>query len=258
MAALLCTVVLMTHEKETPESLIIGLKKSPPSKRWQKAFELSNEINRHPERRQSDSVSREMTEVLRDDTNFDAKTRSYMALALSRDPSEEALSALRKALGDRDEEVRVHAIWALGLAGKTDSAFAIEKKLADESPEVRKTAAYALGVLGSSASLPALKNSLQDPIADVRWNTALALARLGNAEGYDILLSMLEREHLAKEMNMDETQIESVMVNAMRGLVLIPKPESIKILRSISKGDRNLRVRQACLESLKQLETIHS
>ncbi len=257
MAALLCTVVLMTHEKETPESLIVALKKSAPSKRWQKAFELSNEINRHPGQ-QSGSVSREMVEVLRGSDDFDAKTRSYMALALSHDPSQEAFSALKDALKDPEEEVRVHAIWSLGLAGKTEAADAIEKELTDGSSEVRKTAAYVLGGLGYSVSVPALERALEDPVADVRWNAALALARLGNAKGYDILLSMLEREKLSKEMNLDETQIESVMVNAMRGLALIPKPESIKILRTISKGDRNLRVRQASLDSLKQLEKIHS
>ena len=117
---------------------------------------------------------------------------------------------------------------------------------------------YVLGALRSSGSLTTLVRTLADPVADVRWNAALALARLGNSEGHDILLSMLERDQLSREMNLDETQIESVMVNAIRGLTLIPKAESIKILRTLSRGDRNLRVRQASLDSLKQMETIHS
>ena len=258
MAALMCTVVLMTHEKETPETLIAALKKSPPSKRWQKAFELSNELNRDTKNPPSETVSREMLSVLRDAENFDPKTRSYMALALSHDPSEEVYSALVSALDDSEEEVRVHTLWSLGLSGKTDAAPLIQKRLADDSSEVRKTAAYVLGALRVTAAEPALKLALADPIADVRWNAALALARLGNSDGYDILLSMLERERLSHELNLDETQIESVMVNAMRGLVLIPKADSIKILQTISKGDRNLRVRQASLDSLKQLESIHS
>ena len=49
MAVLLCTVVLLTKEAETPESLITAIKTGAPSKRWQKAFELSNEINQGPD-----------------------------------------------------------------------------------------------------------------------------------------------------------------------------------------------------------------
>jgi len=258
MAALMCTVVLMTHEKETPESLIASLKKSPPSKRWQKAFELSNELNRSGNNPPSETVSREMLSILRDGENFDPKTRSYMALALSHGPSDEAYSALVSALDDKEEEVRVHALWSLGLSGKMDAAPLIEKQLSHDSPEVRKTAAYVLGGLRYSAAQPALQRALTDPVADVRWNAALALARMGNSDGYDILLSMLEREQLSRDMSLDEDQVESVMINAMRGLVLIPKADSIKILQTISKGDRNLRVRQASLDSLKQLEMISS
>ena len=258
MAALMCTVVLMTHEKETPETLIISLKKSPPSKRWQKAFELSNELNRDAKNPPSETVTREMLAVLRDPVAFDPKTRSYMALALSHSPSEETYSALKDVLDDPDEEVRVHAIWSLGLSGKVQAAPLIEKQLGHDSPEVRKAAAYVLGALHSSASAKALEHTLTDAVADVRWNAALALARLGNAAGYDILLSMLARERLTREMNLDEPQIESIMVNAIRGLTLIPKAESIKILQTISRGDRNLRVRQASMDSLKQMENIQS
>ncbi len=258
MAALMCTVVLMTHEKETPETLIVSLKKSPPSKRWQKAFELSNELNRDAANPPSEAVSREMISILRDSAGFDPKTRSYMALALSHSPSEAAYSELKSALEDPEEEVRVHAIWSLGLSGKTAVAPLIEKQLTHSSPEVRKAAAYVLGALHSAASAKTLEQMLADVVPDVRWNAALALARLGNSEGHSILLSMLEREQLSREMSLDEVQIESVMVNAVRGLALIPKADSIKILRSIAKGDRNLRVRQASLEALKQMEKIHS
>ena len=37
MATLLCSVVLMTHEKETPESLLASIKTGAAGKRWQKA-----------------------------------------------------------------------------------------------------------------------------------------------------------------------------------------------------------------------------
>ena len=254
MAAILCTVVLMTHENETPESLVAALKKSPPSKRWQKAFELSNELNRHPKSAESHAISRELLDILRDGENFDAKTRGYTALALSHNKSDETFNALVNALGDPEEEVRVYALWSLGLLGRKEAAGSVAKQIQEDSPEIRKTAAYVLGVLGSEDALPILKQSLQDPAVDVRWNAALALARLGDEEGHAILMSMLERERLSNVMKMDEAQIENTMVNATRGLALIPRPESIKILQLISKEDRNMHVRQASLDSLKQIE----
>lgn len=254
MAALLCSAVLMTHEEETPESLLAALKKSPPSKRWQKAFELSNEINRDPVRAQNPAIRREMIRILRESGNFDAKTRSYMALALARQDSDEAFAALEEALGDPDEQVRAHALWSLGVAGHKSSAKRVESLLASDSAQTRKTAAYVLGALGSTDSAPLLKRALEDAAVDVRWNAALALARLGHADGYDVLLSMLKREGLAKELGLDEARIESAMINAMKGLALIPRRDSIKILETISKEDKNLRVRQASLDLLKALE----
>ncbi len=257
MAVLLCAVVLMTHEKETPESLMTALKKSAPSKRWQKAFELSNEINQNPSKVQA-SIQHEMVQILTDPEHFDPKTRSYMAVALSRLDSEEGYRALENAIEDPQEEVRVHALWSLGMAGRKGSAARVEAQLVSDSAETRKTAAYVLGALGSSSSAEALKRVLADPIVDVRWNAALALARLGDPSGYQVLLSMLERAYLAEVLSLDEARIESAMINAMKGLALLPRPESIKILESISKEDKNLRVRQASLETLKILKQNNS
>jgi HEAT repeat protein len=254
MAVLLCTVVLMTHEKQTPESLIADLKKSAPSKRWQKAFELSNEINRDPKKVRDPGVYREMIEVLKDSERFDARTRGYMAIALAHEPSSESAAALENSLSDPAEEVRVYSMWAIGSGRRKASAGKVAPLLDDDSPEVRKTAAYVLGALEDSSSAGALREKLSDPVMDVRWNAALALSRIGSADGYETLLSMLDRERLETEMGMDEKAIESAMVNAMKGLVLIPRPDSVKILESISKQDKNLRVRQASMDSVEILK----
>ena len=258
MAVLLCSVVLMTHEDSTPESLIVALKTSSPSKRWQKAFELSNEINRQPGKKQSALVTREMIQILRDGEHFDAKTRGYMAIALSHQDSDEVLSALKQTLSDSEEELRLYTMWSLGVLGRREVVPDIEALLADESPAIRKTAAYVLGALTSKDSDEKLRRLLNDPIADVRWNAALSLARIGNTGGRDVLLSMLERDKLAADLHMDEQQVEAAMVNASKGLALIPDAESIKILQNISKADKNLKVRQAALTALQHMEKISS
>src|SRR3990167_4037965 len=98
MALLLSGIVLLTHEEETPESLITAIKTGAPSKRWQKAFELSNELNRKGGLIRGAGIMNEVIHILNDKEHYDAKTRAYMAMALSRFRNEEAEAALRKTL----------------------------------------------------------------------------------------------------------------------------------------------------------------
>ena len=83
MAVLLCGVVLLTSEQETPETLVAAIKSGAPGKRWQKAFELSNEINRSKDDLRSQALRNELVHILGDSERYDAKTRSYMALAIA-------------------------------------------------------------------------------------------------------------------------------------------------------------------------------
>ena len=84
MAVLLCTVVLLTREAETPESLITSIKTGSPSKRWQKAFELSNELNQGRGLIREAGLMKEVIHILNEREEYDSKTRAYMAIALSK------------------------------------------------------------------------------------------------------------------------------------------------------------------------------
>jgi HEAT repeat protein len=250
MAVLLCAVVLMTHENQTPDTLIAAIKKSSPSKRWQKAFELSNELNRQRSDLRNKAVLNEIIQILETPESYDSKTRGYMALALTYFDQSESRESLRKALSGPEDDVRLYVLWALGVLGDESSAPDVAFYLKSDSPDVRKTAAYVLGVLGQDESREGLYVLLDDAVADVRWNTALALARLHDASGVDVLMKMLERQELSGQYGMDEDQIEAVMVNAAKGLALIRKPESIKILEAVSHHDKNMKVRQAAMNAL--------
>ncbi|MBI4432408.1 MAG: HEAT repeat domain-containing protein [Candidatus Omnitrophica bacterium] len=254
MAVLLCTVVILTHEKETPESLIAGIKTSSPGKRWQKAYEFSNELNRGKDR-QSPGVMREAIAILKDSSRYDGKTRGYMAIALSHFPDKEAGEALMEALNDSYPDVRLYGLWALGMRKDRAAAGHIAPFLKSESWEERQLGAYAMGVLGDKSAAANLEPLLADPVADVRWNAALSLARLGSAAGEGMLAQMLDRGTLETEFRLLEDQIEKIMTNALKGLALIRKPESIKILQSIAKDDKNLKVRQAAMDAITYIGT---
>ena len=253
MAVLLCSVVLLTHEEQSPETLIAAIKTVSPAKRWQKAFELSNELNKAPGGLRAEALGGEIIQILTDPGRYDAKTRAYMAAALGHLPSDAAVAALERSLEDDSADVRIYSLWSLGSLGAKISGTKILPLLFSAEADTRKTAAYILGSLGVSEAAAPLREALKDPIVDVRWNAALSLARLGDDAGYPVLVRMLDRDELAREHGMDESQIEAVMTNAAKGFALIQKAESIKILTSIAKNEKNLRVRQAAMDTLEKI-----
>jgi HEAT repeat protein len=176
-----------------------------------------------------------------------------MVVALSHFKEAEAVSALRRALTDPDESIQLYALWSLGVQGSDEAALDIVPFLQSESGGLRKIAVYVLGVLGDDQYADRIRPLLKDPQSDVAWNAALALARLGDDSGLPVLLSMLDREGLTKAHLLQDPQIEEVMINATKGLALIQSPESIKILESIARSDKSLKVRQAAITAVKAI-----
>ncbi len=255
MAVLLSAIVLLTHEEETPESLITAIKTGTPSKRWQKAFELSNELNREGGMIRSAGIMNEVIHILNDKEHYDAKTRAYMAMALGRFRNQDAEMALRQALretdDDEDPKFTLFVMWALGNFKSPDTAQDVVRLLESKHDDLRKTAAYVLGALGDKEAIPALQAALEDPVADVQWNAALSLARLGDPAGGETLLQMLDRNHLRNIYLMNEVEIEHVMVNAAKALGLIEYPKALSVLKNVSQNDSNLKVREAALTALR-------
>lgn len=251
MAILLCTIVLLTREDEAPESLITAIKTGSPSKRWQKAYELANELNVRGPALRDTGIMREVIHILQDGAHYDEKTRGYMALALGHFKTPEAVAALRKVLADESVDIQVYSLWSLGMLEAREAVPDILPLLREESAEVKKTAIYVLGALGSAELIPELENYIEDENPDIKWNAALALARLGSRSGKAVLLGMLEREKLEIQNQLPETAIEKIMINAVKGAALIADEECIAILENLSKTDKNLRVRQAAMDALK-------
>ncbi len=250
MAALLCTVVFLTHEEETPETLITAIKTGSPSKRWQKAFELSNELNRQPEMIRGEGIMNEVIHILSDPDHYDAKTRSYMAMALARFRDEGAIRALRSRLKNEEPEVQIYILWALGSLNAKEAAADLFPLLSSKNPDVRKVAAYVVGVLGDKEAVKKLKPLVDDPVADVSWNAALSLARLKDDSGWAVLMKMLDRNALIHNYSMSKNQAETVMTNAVKGLAELNRPDSLPLLESLAETDESLKVRQAAIEAI--------
>ena len=254
MAVLLSVIVFLTKEEETPESLIKSIKTGAPSKRWQKAFELSNELNHQSGMIRSAGIMKEIIHVLNDKDHYDAKTRAYMAMALGRFHNEEALTALRGALKQVDEaedpEVPLFLMWTIGNFEKPELAQDVAPFLESKQSDLRKTAAYVLGVLGNREYRAKLRPLLEDPVHDVRWNSALSLARLSDGVGWEVLMKMLDRNYLRSEHQLNDSQIAPIMINAAKGFTLIRRGEAVAALEKVASEDQNLKVREAALRAL--------
>lgn len=252
MAVLLCTVVLLTKEVETPESLITAIKTGSPSKRWQKAFELSNELNQGRGLIRESGVMQEVIHILNDRLEYDAQTRSYMAMALSKFDAPEVIPALEMALtSETEKDVRLYLIWSLGIKNARSAVPLVLPYLKDDDESLRKMAAYVLGMIANPQDAESLLESLKDKSNDVRWNAALALARLGNHSGYDVLLKMADRKSLESERRISEANIEQIMVNAVKGLELLKEPGAQSTLKELAETDKSLKVREAAIQALK-------
>ena len=251
MAVLLCTVVLLTREVETPETLISAIKSGSPSKRWQKAFELANEINQGRGLIRQSGVMKEIIHILNDRAGYDSKTRSYMAMALAKFNEPESAAALQAALQiEEDADVQMYLIWALAAKKVREAAGPVILFLKSPQEDLRKMAAYALGNLDAPEAVPALEPLLNDLARDVRWNAALSLARLGSPAGYGEIVKMLDREALRSYHQVPAGQIEEIMINAVRGLALLKEPGIPLLLADLSNRDPSLKVRQAAIHAI--------
>ena len=262
MAVLLATIVFLTKEDETPESLIKAIKTGAPSKRWQKAFELSNELNHQEGLIRSSGIMNEITRIVNDGDHYDTKTRSYMAMALSRYRNDDARHSLEAVLAkldlDDETELPIFVMWAVGSYEHPESAREVARFLKSTHADVRKTAAYILGAFGQCQTAGKngcwfkkdLQTALEDSADDVKWNSALSLARLSNDSGWKVLAQMLDRQYLKSIRQLNDLEIEPIMINAAKGFALIRKPEIISLLEQVSRNDASLKVRQAALSAL--------
>jgi len=253
MALILSTIVFLTYEDQSPETLISDIKSGTQSKRWQKAYELSNELNNNPNLVRNEALINEMVHIAINANTYDAKTRAYIALALRHFPDSDASQkALVNLLTDPDPTVRAYSTWSLGSIGSNKVVSDIRLLLNDEESDVRKVAAYVLGVLNDQKSEKQLTALLKDSVADVRWNAALSLAQLGSLRGRNILITMLDRDNLSANHELSEAEIERVMINATRGLALIGDQDAVEVLRRISQTEKSLKVRQAAFEAIQK------
>ncbi len=117
-----------------------------------------------------------LIEVLEETDWRDWRVRREAARALGKLGHPRAVGALAALLNDRDEDVRAHAVRALGNMGEA-AALPLTVALRDEIVRIRKAAAEALINIGTPASEPLLE-ALKDDSPTVQWLVGKTLAEM--------------------------------------------------------------------------------
>jgi hypothetical protein len=253
---------LLTEDRSAEEYLT-DIRSGGTNRRWPAAYELSRMMS-DPEfaKKEQSVLAPELTKAFANSNDDDPRVRQYLALALGRlapPIPPDAKRLLIEALQDKDSQTRISAIWALGSTGDVTVAPEIERVYASGDAGIRKMAVYALGSLPGDVGSATLIQALQDEQPDVQWNAAVALARHGRHEGVGVLRRMLDREYVQRTVTrqqqaQDEIDpVGEVMISGLRAIAALRESTLSETVKALSHDDRNLKVREAALETLKAM-----
>ena len=137
---------------------------------------------------------KQMTVRRRLNTNMTKRQQAVCALAkIQSSFAESTITALVRALEDKDRRVRDEAIMGLSNIGKL-SIFALKKALQNQNHLVRSAAAEALGKMHAYAAAPNLVEAFKDKDPNVRWAAAKAIERMGTY-AFPYLIKSLKDKH---------------------------------------------------------------
>ncbi len=253
----------LLSEDRSAEEYLTDIRSGGSNRRWPAAYELSR-LMADPEfvKREESRLAPELTKAFADSKNDDPRVRQYLALTLGRltpPISADARVLLVEALSDQDSQTRISAIWALGSSGDPSVTPEIERQYKSDDAGVRKMAVYALGSLPAGTGDNTLVAALDDSQADVQWNAAIALARHGRHEGVEVLKRMLDRAYVERNVTRQQQPREEVdpvgevMISGLRAIGALKETALSEQVKLLSTDDQNLRVRQAAMETLKNL-----
>jgi hypothetical protein len=252
---------LLTDDR-TPQDYLAEIRSGGSNRRWPAAYELSR-LMADPKVRADRSLAPALVSAY-DAASGDEPVRRYLALAIGRlDPPlpAEAVRSLSQALDGPDSESRITAIWALGSSGDPAVAATLEPLLQSDDAGIRKMVVYALGALPGDGQIQTLRTALADSAADVRWNAAVALARHDSREGVPVLRQMLDRAYVEQtvkrdvQQNEDMDPVADVIISGVRAAAALRDASLRASITTLSQQDRSMKVRQAALEALKEMQT---
>ena len=253
---------LLTEDRSAQEYLT-DIQSGGSNRRWPAAYELSRLMG-DPQfvKKEQAVLAPQLIKAFAASGDDDPRLRQYLALALGRltpPIPAEARRLLVEALNDKESQTRISAIWALGSTGDLTVAPEIERMYQSDDAGVRKMTVYALGSLPGDVGTATLVKALDDAEPDVQWNAAVALARHGRHEGVNVLRRMLDRDYVQRavtrqqQVTDDIDPVGEVMITGLRAIAALKESSLSEPVKALSQADKNLKVREAAIETLRTI-----
>lgn len=255
---------MLLADPRGPQDYLNEIRTGGRERRWPAAYELSRLMADPDVQRTNPGLGEALVRAFEESKDDDPRIRRYLALAIGRlqPPPPSAAAALLEATRDADSETVISAIWALGSMGDPSVVPELRPLYQSSDAGVRKMVVYAIGALPGDRGLSTLETALEDPAADVQWNAAVALARHGDASGLPVIRRMLDREYVEQAVAQsgsapagEDDPAGEVMISGLRAVAALKDPALRDPVTVLSREDRNLRVRQAALDALKEIGT---
>jgi len=225
------------------------------SKKWQGIFDVTAQISAGPDEflKKNPGAAAELRAVFEESAGQDAKTRRYVALVLGVLGDQESAPVLRRALNDSDPDTVKNCLWALARLRDNETAGPAIELTRHEDANVRLMAVYTLGFLEHPRSRDILVAALNDTDELVKWNAAFALANRGDLAARDVLLRLLDKEFVDRQVQVTMSNRSKYRVAAVVWLGQLDKAAALPVLEKVAKDDLDLRVRDAALKQLEHL-----
>jgi HEAT repeat protein len=225
------------------------------SKKWQGIFDVTAQMSAGPDEfiQKNPHAATELRAIFDESAGQDAKTRRYVALVLGLLGDKESAPTLRRGLSDSDPDTVKNCLWALARLKDDEAALPAIELTRHEDANVRLMAVYALGFLDNPRAREVLVASLNDPDELVKWNAAFALGNRGDVAGRPVLLRLLDKEYVDRQLQVTLPNRSKYRAAATVALAKLDRQAAIPALEKVAKDDVDLRVRDAALKQLEDL-----
>ena len=236
---------MLSNESDSAYDYLHEIKIGSATKRWQSAFELAKILGNPNLVPTDEKFINELKEVYRNSIHDDSQVRTYLALAMGSTGNKNYGEVLTEGFSDENIQSRIASVKAVGQVGYAKALPELNKFIAPSiDDDQRLSAIIAIGMIGDTISRTYLIPLLDDDEPNIRWESAVALAKMNDENAIPIIKELMQRDYLQKFKEVDDwEQVQAILKS----------DEFIPHLEKLALEDRNMKVRDSAIKTLKKV-----
>ncbi len=245
---------MLSNESDSAYDYLHEIKIGSATKRWQSAFELAKILGNPNLVPTDEKFINELKEVYRNSIHDDSQVRTYLALAMGSTGNKNYGEVLTEGFSDENIQSRIASVKAVGQVGYAKALPELNKFIAPSiDDDQRLSAIIAIGMIGDTISRTYLIPLLDDDEPNIRWESAVALAKMNDENAIPIIKELMQRDYLQKFKEVDDwEQVQAILV-AVHVSSILKSDEFIPHLEKLALEDRNMKVRDSAIKTLKKV-----